>query len=80
MFQGASEHVMHKPPVGCFASMLRQVMIVTHRTGWSLRLRDCSGVTQVCSRQLSSACLVRSVASFPTPILCHSASCLVVVS
>ena len=71
---------MHKPPVGRSASMLHQVLIVTHRTGWSLRLRYCSSVTQVYSRPLSSACQVRSVASFPTSILCHPASGLVVVS
>ena len=80
LFQGASEHVMRKPRVGRSASMLRQVLIMTHHTGWSLRLRDCSNVTQVYSRPLSSACLVRAVARFPTPIPCHSASGLVVVS
>ena len=80
LFQGASEHVMHKPPVGRSASMLRHVLIVAHRTGWSLRLRDSSSVTQVYSRPLSSTYLLRFIASFPTSIMCHSASGLAVVS
>ena len=41
---------------------------------------DCSIVTLVYTRPLSSTCLVRYVASFPISILCQSTSGLLVVS